>query len=134
MRKYRVVNTLGEGSFASVYKCVFVDPKPGDPGEVAVKHLKQQFKNWEECKRLREVQALTRLKHENIIKCTEVILEPSNELFLVFEYAPRDLWQLITDPDEELGNERIQGLIAQLLNGLAFMHKQGLFHRYTHTE
>ena len=93
-----------------------------------MKRLKTPFQDWEECKRLREVQALTKLKHRNIIKCTEVILERNNLLYLVFEFAPRNLWQLLK-AEGPMGAERVASLTAQLLSGLQHMHKYGFFHR-----
>jgi len=125
MRKYRPVKQLGEGSFACVHQCV--NDVTGET--VAIKHMKQKFESWNHCKRLREVQFLTQLKHENIIKCTEVILEPNHELFLVFEFAPMNLWQLVKNKSQPLGLDLIKMFMAQLFSGLACMHKQGIFHR-----
>ena len=130
MRRYRVLEKLGEGSFASVHKCVH-ESGPGSEEFVAVKRLKTKFESWEKCKRLREVQALTKLKHENIIRCKEVILEKNHELYLVFEFAGANLWQLIRDTSKtkELPVERIQSLCHQIFKGLAHMHKHNFFHR-----
>lgn len=124
-----MLEKLGEGSFASVHKCAH-EARPGVEEVVAVKRLKSRFEDWEKCKRLREVQALTKLKHENIIRCMEVILEKNHELYLVFEYAGGNLWQLIRNKRlHEIPAERIQRLTYQIIKGLAHMHKHNFFHR-----
>jgi protein kinase len=54
---------------------------------VAIKKMKQKFKDLEECASLREVRSLKRLNHNhpNIIKLKEVVLS-NGELYLVFDY------------------------------------------------
>eukprot|EP00516_Mucochytrium_quahogii_P002129 CAMPEP_0203751488 /NCGR_PEP_ID=MMETSP0098-20131031/5550_1 /ASSEMBLY_ACC=CAM_ASM_000208 /TAXON_ID=96639 /ORGANISM=" , Strain NY0313808BC1" /LENGTH=161 /DNA_ID=CAMNT_0050641223 /DNA_START=56 /DNA_END=537 /DNA_ORIENTATION=+ len=125
MRRYKVLHKLGEGSFACVHKCVNHETNE----VVAVKQLKERFQHWDECKRLREVRSLTKLKHVNVIKCMEVILEKNHELYLVFEYAPRNLWQVIKDRSEGLTISRVRDLFRQLLLGLSYIHKHNFFHR-----
>ncbi|KAL1161547.1 hypothetical protein V6Z11_A07G142100 [Gossypium hirsutum] len=52
--------------------------------------MKRKFYFWEECMNLREVKALRKLNHPNIVKLKEVVRE-SNELFFIFEYMVRAL-------------------------------------------
>ncbi|KAB2074155.1 hypothetical protein ES319_A07G133800v1 [Gossypium barbadense] len=50
--------------------------------------MKRKFYFWEECMNLREVKALRKLNHPNIVKLKEVVRE-SNELFFIFEYMAK---------------------------------------------
>jgi len=51
MNRYKITKTLGDGSYGSVLKAVFIQT-----GEVtAIKKMKKKFNNWEECVQLREV-------------------------------------------------------------------------------
>jgi serine/threonine protein kinase len=52
--------------------------------QVAVKKMKRKFFQWEECISLREVKALQKLNHPNIVKLKEVTME-NHELFFIFE-------------------------------------------------
>lgn len=55
--------------------------------------MKKKFNNSDKCVQLREVNALRKLQHVNIIKLKEVIKE-NEELFIVFEYMEGNLFQV----------------------------------------
>ena len=91
MEKYETIDFLGEGSFAKVSKAK--DIKTGD--FVAIKKLKKKYSTWQECLDLREVKSLNKFKqNDNIIKLREMIRIEDN-LYLVFEYMEKNLYQLI---------------------------------------
>ena len=54
MDNYEILNKLGGGSFAEVYKAI--EKKTGE--YVAIKILKKKYSNWEECLELRETKSL----------------------------------------------------------------------------
>ncbi|EPB69185.1 hypothetical protein ANCCEY_11715 [Ancylostoma ceylanicum] len=58
--------------------------------------MKKKFKTWEEATALREVKALKKLPHPNIIKLREVIRE-NDILYFVFEYMQENLYELMKD-------------------------------------
>lgn len=59
-----MLGELGDGAFGTVLKAEVTDT-----GEVvAIKRLKKQYSSWDECLALREVAALTKLKHPNIVR------------------------------------------------------------------
>jgi serine/threonine protein kinase len=87
MEKFKELKKIGDGSFGAVIKAV-----DNNNQLVAIKKMKQKYKSWEECMQLRELKALQKLKHANIIKLKEV-LRLNDELSFVFEYAERNILQ-----------------------------------------
>ena len=114
--------------------------------------MKRKYYSWEEAMNLREVKSLKKLSHNNVVKLKEVIRE-NDTLYFVFEYMKENLYQLMkeryesgdkTFPEHIIRNMMYQVNLSevnfkklshtilsspQVLQGLAFMHKHGYFHR-----
>lgn len=58
---------------------------------VAIKAMKHEFFGEEECSQLREINALEKCKHPQIINLIESIMQ-KNKLYLVFEYMDDNLY------------------------------------------
>uniref|UniRef100_A0ABD2XLF7 non-specific serine/threonine protein kinase n=1 Tax=Trichogramma kaykai TaxID=54128 RepID=A0ABD2XLF7_9HYME len=124
MNRYIQLNQLGDGTFGSV-----VLGERIDTGErVAIKRMKRKYYSWEEAMNLREVKSLKKLSHANVVKLKEVIRE-NDVLYFVFEYMKENLYQLMKDRDKLFPESTIKNMVFQVLQGLAFMHKHGFFHR-----
>ncbi|CAG5096497.1 Similar to Mak: Serine/threonine-protein kinase MAK (Mus musculus) [Cotesia congregata] len=124
MNRYITLNQLGDGTFGSV-----VLGQRVDTGEkVAIKRMKRKYYSWEEAMNLREVKSLKKLNHANVVKLKEVIRE-NDVLYFVFEYMKENLYQLMKDRDKLFPEPIVRNMIYQVLQGLAFMHKHGFFHR-----
>lgn len=119
-----MTRTLGDGTYGSVYKGVHA--ASGDV--VAIKRMKRPYTSWDECLGLREVKALRKLSHPNIVRLKEVIREKDN-LFLVFEFMEKNLYELTKGRDKSLPEAMVRSLMWQQTQGLAFMHRHGFFHR-----
>ena len=52
---------------------------------VAIKKMKQKYRNWDDCLQLREVKSLRKLHHPNLIRLLEV-LRIDERLYLVFDF------------------------------------------------
>lgn len=136
MDKYIITEDLGEGSFGKVKKAINKTTNE----LVAIKIFNQKFQSIDKCKELREVKALTKLHHENIINLIEIILE-NQKLHLVFEIMKMNLFELLNKKDNDYffkkENNNIKGLsediikviFYQILLGLDYMHKNNYFHR-----
>ncbi|KAI8807128.1 kinase-like domain-containing protein, partial [Cladochytrium replicatum] len=129
MENYRIIKQLGDGSFGVVYLAEHIHG-----GEkVAVKKMKQKYHSFQECLNLREVKSLMKLNnHPHIIKLREVVRDPvSEELYFVFEYMDNgNLYQMMRERDNQPFPEgTVKRYAFQLLQGLAYMHKHGFFHR-----
>ena len=136
MEDYEIIERIGGGSFADVYKA-----KEKLTGEfVAIKTLKKKYKKWEDCLVLRECKSLQKLLDvsisdqkgfNNIIKLNRFIFVKKTGTFnLVFEYMKQDLLELMKSKEPgHLEESEIKDIIYQTLLGLAYMHKYGYFHR-----
>jgi len=128
MNRYVTLQQLGDGTYGSV-----VLGQRVDTGEkVAIKRMKRKYYSWEEAMNLREVKSLKKLSHANVVKLKEVIRE-NDTLYFVFEYMKENLYQLMKERydhgDKLFPENMIRNMMFQVLQGLAFMHKHGYFHR-----
>ncbi|KAG2375044.1 hypothetical protein C9374_010048 [Naegleria lovaniensis] len=124
MNRFKLNQLIGAGTYGSVVRAV-----NKETGEVvAIKKIKRTYSSWEECIKLKEVQTLRKLNHPNIIKLKEVIRE-NQELYFVFEFMEANLYQVMKDRDKLFSESKIRNIIYQVLQGLAYMHKSGYFHR-----
>ncbi|XP_066953829.1 serine/threonine-protein kinase MAK isoform X2 [Macrobrachium rosenbergii] len=124
MNRYVTLSELGTGTYGSVMLGQRIDT-----GEkVAIKRMKRKFYSWDEAMNLREVKSLKKLSHANVVKLKEVIRE-NDTLYFVFEYMKENLYQLMKNSDKLFPEPMIKNMVYQVLQGLAFMHKHGYFHR-----
>ncbi|CAD5208373.1 unnamed protein product [Bursaphelenchus xylophilus] len=122
--RYRITRKVGDGTFGEVSLA-----KKLDTGDiVAIKRMKKKFYSWDEAMALREVKSLKKLNHPNIIKLKEVIRE-NDILYFVFEFMNENLYELMKDRDRYFPENIIRNIIYQVLQGLAYMHRNGFFHR-----
>lgn len=123
MQKYTIEKTLGTGSFGDVYRASL----KSDPNElVAIKKIKQKYQSWKECLHLRELASLKVLRHTNIVRLKEMILE-KELLHFVFEFCDGNLYEEMKK--KPFSKDRIQLSMRQIFQGISYMHKQGYFHR-----
>ncbi|UJR23395.1 hypothetical protein I4U23_026403 [Adineta vaga] len=125
MEKYKIVKQLGDGTYGSV---LLANLKDSPQEKVAIKRMKKKYYSWQECMDLREVKALQKIRHANIIKLKEVIREDNN-LYMIFEYMNENLYELMKKRDRLFPETSVRNVIFQLLQGLTYMHKLGFFHR-----
>lgn len=124
MNRYRVLNQVGDGTYGSVSKATSKKTSQ----LVAIKKMKSKFYAWGDVIKLREVQSLKKMNHPNIVKLKEVIRE-NDELFFVFEYMEKNVYQAIKERQKYFPEDTIKKYMFQILHALAYMHKHGFFHR-----
>jgi len=151
LNQYTFVRKLGEGAFGKV-KLVF----KGDEGKkYAVKIMKKEaLKRKREILRdergrvkyktafenvLKEVAIMKKVNHPNLIKLNEVIdSDDSVKMYMVMEYAEKG--QIIEwDEDaqvfynlsqkEYLNENQLRKIFAEVIQGLYYLHKNGIIHR-----
>ena len=128
MHNYVIISKLGSGTFGSVSKAIHIHDKTREI--VAIKTLKQKYSSLDECMKLGEVQALSRLiNHPNIIRLYSIGFQ-NNDCFLVFEYMDFNLRHLFKQrEDKPFCEAEIRKWMLQILQGVEYMHKNGCFHR-----
>ena len=92
---------------------------------------------------LREIKLLKQLSHENIVNLCEIVTSSGQksqafsskdigssrgQVYLVFEYAEHDL-QGVLEKGVALEKAHLKCLIKQLVEGIAYLHAQGIMHR-----
>ena len=65
-----------------------------------------------------------KLKHNNIVRLCEVCRE-NNKLYFVFEYMKENLYEMIKHRTKPFPEATVRNIAYQILQGVAFMHKQG---------
>jgi protein kinase len=75
------------------------------------------------------VKSLKKLNHPNVVKLKEVIRE-NNRLYFVFEYIKGDLLGLMRETSEPFSDSAVRSIVFQILQALAYMHRNGFFHRH----
>ncbi|KAK8877817.1 hypothetical protein M9Y10_004580 [Tritrichomonas musculus] len=125
MRRFEEIGVIGDGAFGIVQKC-----RDKETGEiVAIKKMKQRYATFDECLQLKEVKSLRKIKHENVMRLLQVFRE-NDHLYLVTEFYPDgSLLKTIQNHNKPFTEDEVRNVIGQLLEGLAFVHRQGFFHR-----
>ncbi|KAI2621307.1 cyclin-dependent protein [Xylaria nigripes] len=135
MDKYRVVGFISSGTYGRVYKA---HGRQGQPGDFAIKKFKPD-KEGEQVQytgisqsAIREMALCSELRHDNVIRLIEIILEEKC-IFMVFEYAEHDLLQIIhhhtQQPRHSIPPSTVKSIMFQLLNGCEYLHTNWVLHR-----
>ena len=125
--RYTLLRRVASGGMAHVALV-----RGPDGREVALKVLKSSRKDTGELRFRREFRALSRLRHENIIRVDDYG-DVSGHPYFAMEYVEgRDLhseirsWKQIT-PAERWA--RVEDSLADICRALAYIHRKGLVHR-----
>jgi len=127
-KKYEIVQKLGKGAYAVVFKAVDKKTK----SVVALKKIFDAFQNATDAQRtFREImylQALAARGDENIIRLQKVMkAENDNDIYLVFDYMDTDLHAVIRANILEPVHK--QFIVYQMLKALKICHAADLVHR-----
>ena len=124
--RYRVLELLGEGSMAEVYKAY----DPEIDRTLALKILKDEWCQDEEyVKRfLREAKAAGAFSHPNIVTVYD-IGQVEHRPYIIIELIDGQPLGDAIDPREPLPLEEVLSLGIQLADALNYAHKNGVVHR-----
>ena len=126
---YVLGSTLGEGEFGKVKLGWRKDGKL--PSQAAIKLIKRDSiptGSEKEGKIYREITALKKLRHPNIVRLVEV-LQNDKYIGIVLEYASGgELFDYILE-HRYLKDSFACRLFAQLVSGVNYMHSKGIVHR-----
>lgn len=82
---------------------------------------------------LREISTLLQLQHESIVGVREMVVGTGHDkVFMVMEFFEKDLQQAIKDTRQYpnvLRQAELKGIMKQILEGVAYMHKHWFLHR-----
>ncbi|XP_006004315.1 serine/threonine kinase 17a like [Latimeria chalumnae] len=118
---------LGRGKFAVVKKCV----EKSTGNEYAAKFLRKRRKG-EDCRVdiINEIAVLEMAKASPHVVTLHEVYETNTEIILVLEYAAGGeiFNQCVADQDEAFTEKDVIRLIRQILNGVAFLHRNNVVH------
>lgn len=128
LRKYEIIQKLGKGAYAVVFKAVDKKTKH----VVALKKIFDAFQNATDAQRtFREImylQALAARGDQNIIRLQKVVkAENDKDIYLVFDYMDTDLHAVIRANILEPVHK--QFILYQVLKALKICHEADLLHR-----
>jgi serine/threonine protein kinase len=125
--RYRLIERIGMGGMGSVYRAIHTTIRKS----VAVKVLDgSQLAQAEFAARfLREAQASSQLRHENIVDVTDFGETPDGSVFLVMEFLEGEDLSTTLDRDQMLPWPRVKRIILQVLSALSCAHRHGILHR-----
>ena len=123
--RYEIVEILGEGGMAFVYKAKDKQLQRN----VAIKTLKPNYVNQEKFvdRFRREAQTAANLNHPNIVQIFDWGIE--DEPYFVMEYIEGNTLTSIISGNKTVGLNDILYIGSQVANGLKEAHKHGLVHR-----
>ncbi|TCV87372.1 serine/threonine protein kinase [Sulfurirhabdus autotrophica] len=126
--RYEILSELGQGAMGVVYKAI----DPLIERTVAIKTIKldlsqEELANFEE-RFYREAKSAGRLNHPNIVTIYDVG-KSDHVAYMAMEYLEGQVLRDILDTHSALSVDKIAEVIAQVADGLAYAHENGIVHR-----
>ncbi|CAK88586.1 unnamed protein product (macronuclear) [Paramecium tetraurelia] len=125
-QRYTIKKMIAKGTFATIYlaECKFTQ------NEYAVKCFeKRQISNEKDKKNLiKEMQILRLMNHNQLLTIYEVFENSSYIYFIQELLKGGDLHEYL-ERSEKLSEVKVSQIIYNLLNGVQYMHSQGVLHR-----
>lgn len=129
MKKYKIMDVIGDGTYGIVYKAINLSTQEF----VAIKKMKNDYENYTDIIKLKEISLNLKIDHPNIIKILEIIHDKEEKkLYIVFEYVETNLLDFIIDhykSNKMIDEKLIRNIINQILQGLYYLHVNGIIHR-----
>ncbi|BBP04970.1 hypothetical protein TPL01_26010 [Sulfuriferula plumbiphila] len=126
--RYEILSELGQGAMGIVYKAI----DPLIDRTVAIKTIKldlsrDELANFEE-RFYREAKSAGRLNHPNIVTIYDVG-KTDHIAYMAMEFLEGQLLKEVLDVHTALSIDKIADIAAQVADGLAYAHENGIVHR-----
>lgn len=126
LNQYTFKSILGEGGMATVYLAYDENFKR----EVAIKLLKRQFVYNDNIRKrfLAEARNMNRMSHKNVVKVLDLI-DAGDIVAFVMEFIDGETLKQKVDGEGAISTEGLKQLFPQMLEGVGYVHDQGIIHR-----
>jgi len=128
--RYLIGDLIGEGSYSKVKEVIDSETLERRAVKIMKKQRLKKIPNGEENVK-RETKLMARLNHKNVIKLVDILYnEEKQKLYIVMEYCVTVLQELFDRaPDHKLPISQAHYYFVQLIEGLEYLHSQGIIHK-----
>lgn len=128
--KYLMGDLLGEGSYGKVKEMLDSDTLCRRAVKILKKKKLRRIPNGEANVK-KEIQLLRRLQHKNVIQLVDVLYnEEKQKMYMVMEYCVCGMQEMLDSvPEKRFPVFQSHGYFCQLLDGLEYLHSQGIVHK-----
>lgn len=128
--RYLIGDLIGEGSYSKVKEVIDSETLERRAVKIMKKQRLKKIPNGEENVR-RETRLMTKLNHKNVIKLVEIIYnEEKQKMYIIMEYCVTVLQELFDRaPENKLPISQAHYYFVQLIDGLEYLHSQGIIHK-----
>ncbi|KAM4628815.1 serine/threonine-protein kinase STK11-like isoform 1-T2 [Polymixia lowei] len=131
--KYLMGDLLGEGSYGKVKEMLDSETLCRRAVKILKKKKLRRIPNGEANfqKFSREIQLLQKLRHKNVIQLVDVLYnEEKQKMYMVMEYCVCGMQEMLDSvPTKRFPVYQAHGYFCQLLDGLEYLHSQGIIHK-----
>ncbi|KAM6962769.1 serine/threonine-protein kinase STK11-like [Aplochiton taeniatus] len=128
--KYLMGDLLGEGSYGKVKEMLDSETLCRRAVKILKKKKLRRIPNGEANVK-KEIQLLQRLRHKNVIQLVDVLYnEEKQKMYMVMEYCVCGMQEMLDSVSEKrFPVYQAHGYFCQLLDGLEYLHGQGIVHK-----
>ncbi|XP_072260915.1 serine/threonine-protein kinase STK11 [Pyxicephalus adspersus] len=128
--KYLMGDLLGEGSYGKVKEMLDSDTLCRRAVKILKKKKLRRIPNGEANVK-KEIQLLRRLRHRNVIQLVDVLYnEEKQKMYMVMEYCVCGMQEMLDSVQEKkFPIFQAHGYFCQLVDGLEYLHSQGIVHK-----
>lgn len=128
--RYLIGDLIGEGSYSKVKEIIDSETLERRAMKIMKRQRLKKIPNGEENVK-RETKLMRRLNHKNVIKLIDLIYnDEKQKIYIVMEYCVTVLQELFDKaPHHKLPISQAHSYFVQLIDGLEYLHSQGIIHK-----
>uniref|UniRef100_A0A3B3SFE2 Serine/threonine-protein kinase STK11 n=1 Tax=Paramormyrops kingsleyae TaxID=1676925 RepID=A0A3B3SFE2_9TELE len=127
--KYLMGDLLGEGSYGKVKEMLDSETLCRRAVKILKKKKLRRIPNGEANVK-KEIQLLRRLRHKNVIQLVDVLYNEEKQKIYPFFYCVCGMQEMLDSvPEKRFPVFQAHGYFCQLIDGLEYLHSQGIVHK-----